>query len=189
MSTIFYCYWLVIATCFIKPYISRPVHALVTSEKVISTNHFCYKRPDSAQLVAANPICSSTVWRAGESQWPVQCWAGLGWAGGYKLVQVQLRHRRGEVATVASNHQQLPGEHRHLARAEPHPRHHGQVLRREVLEREEAVQVRAGHLLQQAGPADLPLAHGPRSGEQTNRLEPFLSFESCVNYIMTFSSR
>ena len=103
------------------------------------------------------------------------CRAGLGWlgwAGGCKLVQVQLRHRRGE---VASNHQQLPGEHRHLARAEPHPRHHGQVLRREVLEREEAVQVRAGHLLQQAGPADLPLAHGPRSGEQTNRLEPFLS--------------
>ena len=181
MSTIFYCYWLVIATCFIKPYISRPVHALVTSEKVISTNHFCYKRPDSAQLVAANPICSSTVWRAGESQWPVQCWAGLGWAGGYKLVQVQLRHRRGEVATVASNHQQLPGEHRHLARAEPHPRHHGQVLRREVLEREEAVQVRAGHLLQQAGPADLPLAHGPRSGEQTNRLEPFLSGSGLLN--------
>ena len=57
------------------------VHALLTSEKVVSTNHFCYKRPDSAQLVAANPICSSSVWRAGESQWPVQCWAGLGWAG------------------------------------------------------------------------------------------------------------
>ena len=141
----------------------------LTSEKVVSTNHFCYKRPDCAQLVAANPICSSSVWRAGESQWPVQCWAGLGWAGGCKLVQVQLRHRRGEVASVASNHQQLPGEHRHLARAEPDPRHHGQVLRREVLEREEALQVRAGHLLQQAGPADLPLAHGPRSGEQTNR--------------------
>ena len=49
------------------------------------------------------------------------CSAGLGWAGGCKLVQVQLRHRRGEVASVASNHQQLPGEHRHLARAEPDP--------------------------------------------------------------------
>ena len=101
------------------------------------------------------------------------CSAGLGWAGlagGCKLVQVQLRHRRGEVATVASNHQQLPGEHHLLARAERAPRHHGPVLRREVLEREEAVQVRAGHLLQQAAPADLPLAHGPRSGELTSGL-------------------
>ena len=113
------------------------------------------------------------------------CSAGLGWAGlagGCKLVQVQLRHRRGEVATVASNHQQLPGEHHLLARAERAPRHHGPVLRREVLEREEAVQVRAGHLLQQAAPADLPLAHGPRSGELTSGLELFLSGSGLVAF-------
>ena len=145
------------------------MHALLTSEKVVPIifvikglivrswwQPIPYVAAVSGGLVKASGLCS----------------AGLGWAGGCKLVQVQLRHRRGE---VASNHQQLPGEHRLLARAEPDPRHHGQVLRREVLEREEALQVRAGHLLQQAGPADLPLAHGPRSGEQTNRLEPFLS--------------
>ena len=73
------------------------MHALKASEKVVPII-FVIKGLNVRSWWQPIPYVVSSVWRAGESQWPMQCWAGLGWAGWWLQTgsgSVETQERRG----------------------------------------------------------------------------------------------